>query len=79
MVRGRERGRAAAGSDAISRGEEGTTASASVLRRGRGPDDERVVPETETGEPRTRVQILSADADRRDAAVSLPVPARYSR
>lgn len=37
MVGGGGRGR--------SRGEEGTTASASVLRRGRGPGDERVVPD----------------------------------
>lgn len=70
MARGRERGRAAAGADAISRGEEGTTASASVLRRGRGPDDERVVPVAETGEPRARVQMLSADVDRHGGLVA---------
>lgn len=43
-----------------SRGEEGTTASASVLRRGRGPDDERVVPEAETG---ARAESAGPDAD----------------
>lgn len=64
-----ERGRAAVGADDLSREEEGTSASASVLRRGRGPDDERVVPEAErereTGEPRARIQMLTAGADRR--------------
>jgi len=45
--RGRERGRMRGRErrSGRSRGEEGTTASASVLRRGRGPGDERVVPD----------------------------------
>jgi len=45
---GREKekeGERGSGGSERSRGEEGTTASASVLRRGRGPDDERVVPD----------------------------------